>query len=382
MATILNTDNVFDYLTALNYCTAADRQTSQITVISAKNFNLAIAFADGKSLLVKQELYNHQGKTLGEFWAAWRIQRLVRDFPDFGNEISGFLPELLHFDPDNSILIVNFRTDYRDLYGYYAEAHQFPIEVAKSIGQLLGTIHSQTFKRTEYQEFLNVQSAEAANFDGIKIIDRLSRITPQVFRKLPQECLQFYKLYQRFSALSQAISELGNSVEPSCLVHNDLKINNILLSLDWDQPESKIIRLIDWERANWGDPAFDLGCILGSYLELWLEGLVISSMLSINESLQLANTPLELLQPSLFILVQTYLDLFPAILFTRPDFLDRSIQFAGLSLIIRLETMVEDERTFGNQGIIILQVAKQLLCAPQAAMNTLFGSNSAQLINK
>jgi hypothetical protein len=44
--------------------------------------------------------------------------------------------------------------------------------------------------------------------------------------------------------------------------------------------------------------------------------------------------------------------------------------------------MVEDERTFGNQGIIILQVAKQLLSAPQAAMNTLFGSNSAQLINK
>ena len=281
MATILNTDNVFDYLIALNYCTAADRQTSQITVISAKNFNLAIAFADGKSLLVKQELYNHQGKTLGEFWAAWRIQRLVRDFPDFGDEISDFLPELLHFDPDNSILIVNFRTDYRDLYRYYTEEHQFPIEVAKSIGQLLGTIHSQTFERTEYQEFLNDQSAEAAAFNGIKIIDRLSRITPQVFRKLPQECLQFYKLYQRFPTLSQAIGELGNSVQPSCLVHNDLKINNILLALDWEQPGSKVIRLIDWERANWGDPAFDLGCILGSYLELWLEGLVISSTLSI-----------------------------------------------------------------------------------------------------
>jgi 5-methylthioribose kinase len=382
MPIILDTDNVFDYLAQLDYCTVSERQTSQMTVISAKNFNLAIAFADGKNLLVKQELHNPQGETLGEFWSAWRIQQLMREVPTFGDEISGFLPELLHFDPDSSILIVNFRTDYRDLYGYYAEERQFPIEVARSIGRLLGTIHSQTFDRAEYQEFLTDRSAKVATFDGLKIIDRLSRITPQVFRKLPQECLQFYKLYQRFPTLSQAIVELRNSVRASCLVHNDLKINNILLALDWEQPDSKLISLIDWERANWGDPAFDLGCILGSYLELWLEGLVISSTLSINESLQLATTPLELLQPSLFILVQTYLDRFPQVLATRPDFLDRSIQFAGLSLIIRLETMVEDERTFGNQGIIMLQVAKQLLCAPQAAMNTLFGSNSAQLVIK
>jgi 5-methylthioribose kinase len=380
MPIILDTDNVFDYLAQLDYCTLAERQTSRMTIISAKNFNLAIAFADGKSLLVKQELHNPQGETLGEFWSAWRIQRLVGEFPEFGNEMSGFLPELLHFDPDSSILIVNFRTDYRDLYGYYAEERHFPIEVARSIGRLLGTIHSQTFDRAEYQEFLTDRSAKVAKFDGLKIIDRLSRVTPQVFRKLPQDCLQFYKLYQRFPTLSQAIGELRNSVRPSCLVHNDLKINNILLALDWEQPNSKLISLIDWERANWGDPAFDLGCILGSYLELWLEGLVISSTLSINESLQLATTPLELLQPSLFSLVQTYLDRFSSILTARPDFLDRAIQFAGLSLIVRLETMVEDERTFGNQGIIILQVAKQLLCVPQAAMNTLFGSNSAQLI--
>jgi hypothetical protein len=382
MAIILNTDNVFDYLATLGYCNATDRGTSQITVISAKNFNLAISFADGKNLLVKQEMYNYAGETLGEFWAAWRMQRLVRDFPIFGDRIREFLPELLYFDADNSILIVKFLADYRDLYRYYLQENQFPIEIARSIGQLLGTIHGQTFERSAYQDFLNDRSAQEAAFDGIKIISRLSRITPHIFRVLPQECLQFYKLYQRFPSLGQAIADLGASFKPSCLVHNDLKINNILLALDWEQPGSKQIRLIDWERANWGDPAFDLGCILGSYLEIWLDGLIINTSLSINESLQLATTPLELIQPSLFTLVEVYLDRFPEILSSRPDYLDRAIQFAGLSLIMRLETMVEDDRTFGNQGIIILQVAKQLLCAPQAAMNTIFGSNSTQLLNK
>jgi hypothetical protein len=49
-------------------------------------------------------------------------------------------------------------------------------------------------------------------------------------------------------------------------------------------------------------------------------------------------------------------------------------------LIQNIEGKIYAERTFDNRGIVILQVAKQLICTPQAAMNTLFGANSSQLI--
>jgi serine/threonine protein kinase len=382
MPTILDTDNVFEYLTALNYCDLTDRATSTVTVIPAKNFNLLITFANNQNLLIKQEIHDSNGKTGGEFWAAWQMQRLVASFPTLGQQISLFLPELLYFDPDNSILVVNYLVDYIDLYKYYNQANQFPIIIAKSIGQLLAIIHSQTFQRQEYQQFLSKSAHLADSNTAIDIIDRLNRITPRVFQMMPLECLQFFKLYQRFPSLAQAITDLGESITPSCLVHNDLKINNILLDINWEQSGSTVIRLIDWERASWGDPAFDLGCILGSYLEIWLDGLAISNNLSINESLQLATTPLELLQPSLSSLVQSYLEGFPAILTTRPDYLDRAIQFAGLALIQRVEITIDEDRIFGNRGIMMLQVAKQLLCTPQAAMNTLFGSNVTQSITK
>ncbi len=375
MATILDTDNVFEYLTALTYCCSADRHTSRVTVIPAKNFNLLITFADGRNLLIKQELHNDRGETKGEFLAVWRMQRLVKNFPNFGNKISNFLPELLHFDPDNSILIVKYLTDHGDLYRYYLQENQFPIEIARSIGQLLANIHSQTFERTEYQQFLADREDPDISDPAIEIIRRLNRITPQIFRVIPHECLQFFKLYQRFPSLSQAIIDLGNSITPSCLVHNDLKLNNILLDLNWQAPQSRVIKLIDWERANWGDPAFDLGCILGSYLEIWLDSLVIGNALSINESLQLATTPLESLQPSLSILVQSYLVVFSDIIIARPDYLDRVIQFTGLALIQRVEITIDEDRIFGNRGILMLQVAKQLLCTPQTARNTLFGNN-------
>jgi serine/threonine protein kinase len=383
MKIILDTQNVFEYLAALNYCQLAERDSSEVRLIPAKNFNLLISLDNGKNLLVKQELSNDRGETTGEFFTAWRMQELVKSFPHFGGEIGNFIPELLHFDPDNSILIVKYLADYCDLSKFYTKEGQFPISIARSIGQLLATIHSQTFQQVEYYNFLtNVPISVGASASAIDLIRRLTWITPEVFQMMPPECLQFFKLYQRFPSLAQAIDDLGRSIFPCCLVHNDLKINNILLDLQWEQPTSKLIKLIDWERASWGDPAFDLGCILGSYLEIWLDGLIVSNSLSINDSLQLATTPLELLQPSLFNLVQAYLENFPSIIAARPDYLDRSIQFAGLALIQRVEVTIDEYRVFGNRGIVMLQVAKQLICTPQAAMNTLFGSNSAQLLNR
>jgi Phosphotransferase enzyme family len=382
MSIILDTHNVFEYLATLNYCQIEDRETSEIVLISAKNFNLLINFADGKSLLVKQERSNLKGRIKGEFWAAWEMKQFVTHFPQLGEKIQGFLPELLYFDPENSILIVNFLSDYSDLHRYYSNENQFPIEIASSIGNLLATIHSQTFEQVEYQKFFDERLSNRFSYDAINIIDRFSRITPRIFQKVPLECLRFFELYQRFPSLSQAIEDLGESIAPSCLVHNDLKINNFLVELDWQRPGSQIIRLIDWERVNWGDPAFDLGCMLGSYLEIWLYGLKIGNNLSINESLQLATIPLETIQPSLFNLVKSYLLGFPAITVIRSDYLNRVIQFAGFSLIRRVEITISKDRFFGDRGIIMLQVGKQLICTPQAAMKTLFGNDFTQLINK
>ncbi len=392
--TILDSNNVFEYLNNLKYCNLTDRDTSIVTVIAAKNFNLLINFADGRNLLVKQEIHNDRGQTEGEFQLAWQTHQLLHKFPDLNQKIGDFLPKIIYFDPESSILIVKYLVDYGDLEQYYSTERNFPIEVARLIGQVLATIHSQTFQQPAYQQFCDRPDIEQQfaiqtgrnrpdrPHSVIDLIDRLNRVTPRIFQVTPLECLQFFRLYQRFPALSTAIIDLGKSITPSCLVHHDLKINNILIDLDWTHPDSQVIKLIDWERADWGDPAFDLGCLIGSYLEIWLDGLPVGDSLSINESLQLATTPLELLQPSLFGIVQAYLAGFPAITIARPDYLNRVIQFAGLFLIERVEGNIYAKRTFDNRDIIIMQVAKQLICTPQAAMNTLFGRNSIQLITQ
>jgi thiamine kinase-like enzyme len=202
----------------------------------------------------------------------------------------------------------------------------------------------------------------------------LERISPEIFGLVPADGLKFFALYQRYDSLGQAIAQLGSAFTPSCLTHNDLKLNNILLQNNWEQASNPIVRLIDWERSAWGDPAFDLGTVIGSYVQIWLGSLVISNSLSIDESLRLAITPLDKLQPAIFSLIQAYFNQFTDILEHRPDFLQRVVQFAGFALIQQIQAMIQYQKSFGNTGIAMLQVAKTLLCRPEQSMPTIFGT--------
>ncbi|MEM8780979.1 MAG: aminoglycoside phosphotransferase family protein, partial [Cyanobacteria bacterium P01_G01_bin.49] len=300
-------------------------------------------------------------------------------FPEVKN-LDSVLPELLHFDEDNAIIVFNYLDDYQDLSKFYFQESSFPIEIASNIGTLLATIHRYTYENENHRQFFqNEENSQVAN-QVPKLIKGLERITPEIFGAIPGDGLKFFALYQKYDSLGIAIADLGKAFTPSCLTHNDLKLNNILLQTDWQQTNDNIIRLIDWERSSWGDPAFDLGTLFASYIQLWLGSLVISKSLSIEESLNLAVTPLEQLQPSIATLTKAYLNTFPEILEYRPDFLPRVVQFAGFGLIQQIQAMIQYQKSFGNTGIAMLQVAKSLLCRPERSMPTLFGKGIVEIV--
>jgi thiamine kinase-like enzyme len=257
---------------------------------------------------------------------------------------------------------------------FYTKENSFNSEIAAAIGTMIATVHSETFNRQEYQDFFSKNRENSANDQVTSLIRGLERISPEIFGLVPADGLKFFALYQRYDSLGQASAQLASAFTPSCLTHNDLKLNNILLQNNWEQASNPIVRLIDWERSAWGDPAFDLGTVIGSYVQIWLGSLVISNSLSIDESLRLAITPLDKLQPSIFRLIQAYFHTFPEISEHRPDFLQRVVQFAGFALIQQIQAMIQYQKSFGNTGIAMLQVAKTLLCRPEQSMPTIFGT--------
>ncbi|AFY32115.1 phosphotransferase family protein [Calothrix sp. PCC 7507] len=380
---LLSSQNVFSYLISQGICTQNDQSLSKIELKYAKNFNLLISLPEERKILIKQEPHNSKGKTAGEFLLEWRVHEFLRKFSEV-SQIRPYFSEAIYFDVENSIMIFNYLTNYQDLMDFYIKKNFnfFPIEIATVVGTILASVHRISIGRPDYRElFRNSQDLETPN-----LTRGMDRITPAVFGKLPGDGLKFIALYQRYDSLGQAIADLTSAFTSCCLTHNDLKLNNILLSLNWEEAvanesfsSESIIRLIDWERGTWGDPANDLGTLIASYLQIWLNSMITSKAIAIQESLRLATTPLELLQPSIRELVTAYLTHFPEILEHRPDFLRRVVQFCGLALIKAIQAQLQHEKTFGNRGICMLQVAKSLLCRPEASMTTIFGVEASDL---
>ena len=385
----LSSKNVLEYLIAKGLSSRSEGALVKIEAKAAKNFNLLLSFPDGRQLLVKQEPYRQNKKTTDALIREWRIQSFLQQFPEL-SYLCSWLPEVLCFDPDNTIMVISYLGDYQDLSDFYDREKTFSTAIPTAIGTILGKIHCQTLNTPEYQEFFGFNSKSkvaglAYSHRIFSSVHRWARITPEVFAQVSQDGLKFYVLYQRYDSLKDAIAELAASYEPCCLTHNDLKLNNILLAIDWQQKTAHSIlplRLIDWEFSDWGDPAFDLGSLIASYLKMWLDSLVVSQSIPIEDALILAETPLELLQPSLTALASAYRHNFPQILELRPDFWQRVLQFSGLSLIQAIRSTLRYQKFFGNTGICMLQVAKTLLCHPEESLPMVFGNNQLLTINK
>jgi hypothetical protein len=76
-------------------------------------------------------------------------------------------------------------------------------------------------------------------------------------------------ILQRYPAFGSGLAALAAAWQTTTLIHGDLKGDNCLLSAPAAGGEAPLIRLVDWEFAGWGDPAWDAGTLLAGWLAAW-----------------------------------------------------------------------------------------------------------------
>ncbi|MHC0063324.1 phosphotransferase family protein [Nostoc sp. UIC 10890] len=383
MVLSLSSHNVIQYLQDAGLCSSEDKPSdkSELPGNSKSNFNLVVTLADNRKLLIKQERnVNNNDAAPHELFQEWLFHQLLQQFPVLGNT-SAIAPLVVHFDEENSILVCNYLSEYLELATLYHNNEIFPQEIASAIGTTLAGLHRATYNRREYKDFMATAPQGEFRYGFYNPAQGIGSIGPEIFGAVPTDALKFYVLYQQYESLESAIADLAYEWNPCCLTHNDLKLSNILVHSRWEQLDNCLVRLINWEACSWGDPAFDLGTLLASYLGIWLNSLVVDPTIELEESLHLALTPLEILQPSLIALIRAYVNAFPMILEYRSDFILRVIQFAGLALIHQIQDMITCRKYFNNTDICMLQVAKSLLTMPEQAVLTIFGISESEILN-
>lgn len=386
MGLILSSKNVVNYLKQNNIYSQDFQPAFPVTVKESKNFNIVVTSTTHKSFIVKQNRVDLKGNTSGNLLSEWIFQELINAFSNLAS-IQPLVSETILFDRANSIIVSVFYNEYVALDDYYETHQSYHPKIANRVGMNLAKIHRATYQQLQHREYLG----RHCNLDSATrppgFVSNLNSLSPSIFGKICPDGLDFYRLYQRFPSLHQAVIELYDHIQPACLAHNDLTLDNFIidpqigLESDVVQIRPEQVKIIDWEFNYWGDPADDLGMLVSQYMAEWLNSLVADPSLDLNTTLSLATCPLEKITPSLRALLRGYLTAFPEILKHRRDFIKRVIQFAGIGIIDRLSYYVEYHYPFNNEEICKLQVAKNLLCHPDKSCSTIFGSTEAELMN-
>ncbi|MBW4632884.1 MAG: phosphotransferase [Iphinoe sp. HA4291-MV1] len=381
MVLSLSSVNVIQYLYKTGLCSSEEGANvdSELPQASKKNFNVLVTLPEHHKLLVKQKQCIDNDGNPHEFFNEWLFHQLLQRFPVLRN-ISAIASLVVNFDQEKTILVRHYLKEYFELGSFYQKSLHFPKAIANAIGTSLGALHRATFNRREYQDFMATAPQGEFRYQFYNPAQGMGSIGPEIFGNVPTGALKFYILYQRYESLEAAIAQLAYDWNPCCLTHNDLKLENILVHSKWEQLDNCLVRLIDWEACSWGDPAFDLGTLVASYLTIWLESLVVDSTIELEESLLLAAIPLEVLQPSLLALILAYLDTFPIILEYGCAFVQRVIKFAGLVLIHRITDNIKFHKYFDNSSICMLEFAKTLLTRSQESVLTVFGIRESEIM--
>lgn len=386
MELILSSENVVDFLKEHTLCSLDFQPVAPIARQEGTNFNLVVKSVDPRSFLVKQNRVANDGRTFGSLAAEWLVQETIDNFSSL-SEIQPLVSKVVLFDRPNGILVSIFYDDFIALDRLYQAKMSFDPRIARIMGKNIAVIHGASYRQQQQREFL----ARYIKLDEVDLrpnfVRRLNNLDPSVFTRICPDGMAFYRLYQRFPSFEQAVNELYEQIQPTCLIHNDLTLDNFILDrrVDLDSDSMEIepeqLKIIDWERITWGDPAVDLGMVISEYVGgIWLGNLIAEGNLDINTMLSLAIFPLETITPSLKAFLQGYLAQFPQIASDRPDFLRRVVQFTGIGILNRLSYHVEHHYPFHNNSLCKLQVAKNLLCCPQQGIETIFGATEAELL--
>ncbi|MFI6049739.1 phosphotransferase [Streptomyces violascens] len=230
---------------------------TRVTVNSGRNVVVALARAEAHGVLIKQ----HRPRIADRLPMELAVHTEILDTaPAFGGDRI-FVPRLLRSQPADRLLEFELVPDAVSLADKMAEpgdaGKAVPARRFEELGSFIGEFHAYTAT----MEIPDVLSEPAVDLELLQMVD-FDHLTPERCAELSQGELQLARTVQRDAPLTASLARLSRAVEARCLIHGDLRGENVLLPAG----SRERMALIDWELCRLSDPAVDLGHFIGSLL--------------------------------------------------------------------------------------------------------------------
>jgi tRNA A-37 threonylcarbamoyl transferase component Bud32 len=157
------------------------------------------------------------------------------------------VPKLIAFEPKSQVMAMEWLDSAPSLYARHQSTGRLPLRALRQVGASLGALHASTAAAADWEWAAPPEEA---------LIDCFVWTRPSFSTRL---CIDGMLLFGQLQADQKAVAGLIElaGAPGSCLIHGDAKALNVLL------PRRGPPVLIDWELTQLGDPAQDLGCLLG-----------------------------------------------------------------------------------------------------------------------
>jgi aminoglycoside phosphotransferase (APT) family kinase protein len=336
----------------------------QVTEHVRRNRNVAVFTAKGPGYLIKQGTTPDTIMTVAHEGA---IYKLMQPGASNGESLLGrYMPHYFKYDTDNGLLILQLLRDAEDLSRRHARTGRFSMQLGSATGKALARLHSLN----------NFNCVTETNQTGVLLPSRLPaaltihRPHLSIALDASRAKLQLIKIIQKSDDLCNFLEEVRADWRKETLIHGDVKWANWLVLAT--RSSAPTVKLIDWELASLGDPSWDIGSALGSYLGFWLASVPVTQDGTITHSLELARCPLEKMVPALQSLWSAYVRLMRFNKSSATDLLLRSVRFAAVRLVQDALERVQQSETVTLDVVYLLQLATNILKRPHEASALLF----------
>ncbi|MGD1836999.1 MAG: phosphotransferase [Nitrososphaeraceae archaeon] len=331
---------------------------------SRRNLNFQVISRE-RSYLVKQGLDKERINTISN-------EAIVYDFfhrnIKIREKMEVLIPRLYKYDPKQNILVIELVKDGKNLQEYYLSTSRLSLKHAETIGKILGTLHNLTkIKNIEnYKHLFKFQTQP-------RIISNLKNPNIQIFQYNSNASIQLIKIIQQNKELSSFLDEFINIWMQECLIHSDIKLENFVISSKIYMKKNDTLKLVDWESAGIGDPAWDVGSVFSSYFALWLFSIPLSDQTSPDEFMNYAKFPLEEIQKPLQSFWSMYVSYMKLDHTTSQKFLLKAIKYTSARLIQIAYEFSQAKGDLTSHVVYILQLCINIMKSPQEAITSLLG---------
>jgi hypothetical protein len=332
----------------------------RVEEVSRRNRNFKVSTETEASFLLKQGLGANGRATVAHEASIYQKLEAADE------ALRDYLPKFNGFDAEQRVLILELFQGAQDFRDHHARRKRFSVRTAAQLGTALSALH----RETTLMVGIHPESGIVSKMPWVLSVDRPGL---ELFRDLSLANIQLIRIIQNTPDFPRALKELREHWRVDSMIHHDIKWDNCLV-VPSGKLKGKIgLKIIDWEFAALGDSCWDAGAIFSSYLSFWLFSIPVSGEEPPDHFLELAQYPLNRMQPAMRAYWQSYVRGMRLDSCAADERLIRAVKYAGTRLVQTAFERMQQAAGLTGDLICLLQLSLNVMQRPREAAVHLLG---------